>query len=346
MNKLAILLLILIPLSAYAVSTPVDLPLRSISVARAGTMEDGLANPAALPFRGQGDGSFLLALGYKDDVSPSMITGGEKLSFLNTAQTTLSLSFGGTNAMMTGALGFDLEDRQLDGGQLSYDFLFRMHFQLDVAFNFGPFSAGARLKGGSSLIRSHRQVDDLFELGANMFLSEYSLNPDSEYFQMGLGMMWYDEDYFTLGVYIDNFVGTYGGETTFSWGDMADSLSVGASVYLPRFDRAGDLNLVRPFLTLQFGDVASSASYILASFELRFQLLPRYDVLLTASLLSFRDANVSYMRSTRNLTLFSLEFLLDNWTISASAEIPFSYYTGNSGQDSFALSIGLRYKPS
>ena len=48
--------------------------------------------------------------------------------------------------MMTGALGFDLEDRQLDGGQLSYDFLFRMHFQLDVAFNFGPFSAGARIE--------------------------------------------------------------------------------------------------------------------------------------------------------------------------------------------------------
>ena len=183
-------------------------------------------------------------------------------------------------------------------------------------------------------------------LSVSSDMSNVQVEATNSYFQMGLGMMWYDEDYFTLGLYIDNFVGTYGGETTFSWGDMADSLSVGASVYLPRFDRAGDLNLVRPFLTLQFGDVASSASYILASFELRFQLLPRYDVSLTASLLSFRDANVSYMRSTRNLTLFSLEFLLDNWTISASAEIPFSYYTGNSGQDSFALSIGLRYKPS
>ena len=318
------------------------MPSSGMSVARAGRYVDSFSNPAALPFRSSGDGAFMLATGYGDEADHALYD--DRLGFFQDSESSLTLSFGGRNAMFTLGVGYGLD--RLQEQVPVYDMLFRMYFQMDLAYGFGPFSFAARLQGGNSMIRSGRSVDSMLDFATNMFFSQFYENPGSEYFQVGAGLMWYDEDYFTLGLYIDNFVGTYGGETTFSWSDMADSLSVGASVYLPRFDRAGDLNLVRPFLTLQFGDVASSASYILASFELRFQLLPRYDVSLTASLLSFRDANVSYMRSTRNLTLFSLEFLLDNWTISASAEIPFSYYTGQGGQDSFALSIGLRYKPS
>ena len=345
MKKTVLLLALAFLSCTLGAVSPLPLPRRSLSVASAGLAEDALANPAALPFRASSEGSFLLSVAYADDTSPSLLASAAPLGFLNSPHSAVSLSFGGSNAMLTGAIGFDLENRKESGGTLSYDFLFSMHFQLDLGFNIGPFSAGARLKGGSSLIRAERAVDGLLELGANMFLSEYSQNPGSEYFQMGLGLMWHDEDWFTVGLYCDDFVGTHGGRTSLSLDNMLSSLSAGVSVYLPRFDEDGDLKLLRPSFTLQFGDIMSTESYILATALVSFQLLPQYTVSVSTSVLSLRDATAGWLHAYENLSIWSLELILDKWAFQISAQLPFSYFTGGTMEKPFRLDMALRFKP-
>lgn len=314
----------------------------SLSVAQAGDFADTFTNPAALPFRSSRNGNFMLSLTYGDEIHSGQYS--EKLGFFQTSADAVTLSFGGRNAMFSVALGHDLDDRRLsDSGVLTYDMYFRMHFQLDLAYAFGPFSLAVRFQGGSSLVRSDRRVDSVIDFATNMLFSQFYENPGSEYFQLGAGLMWYD-DWFTAGLYSDRVMSTSNGSVVFDFADLTDSLSLGLSFYLPRFTDEGELRLVKPVLTLQSGNMTGAESYMLYSFALVLQLLPDTDVRLEAGLISRRNADISWLDVLGRELLLSLDLVLGSWTLESGFRIPTSWLGGDAGRP-MSFSLALRFSP-
>lgn len=309
------------------------------SVAQAGRYVNSFANPAALPFTSENDGSFLLSVNYNDAIDSRLYKNDEKLPFFNTGESSLTLSFGGQNAMFTAAIGYDLENRQQEGGELTYDMLFRMHFQLDLAYAFGPFSFGGRVQGGSSLVRNDRPVESVIDFATNMLFSQFFENPGSEYFQLGMGLMWHDEC-FTAGIYTDRVISTGDGSVRFSLDDLTDSLSLGLSFYMPRFNSRGELILLRPAVFFQAGNITSHESYLMAGLDLCFQLLPDVNLSFVTKFVSWRDARVDYMKSTGNLSVYELEVEFGRWALAMNFSIPFEVYSGDDSRPvSFTLSM-------
>lgn len=336
-------ILLMMTLVLGGLSAVVVLPGDSMSVAAAGKYADVFANPAALSFRSRSEGNFLLSVNYQDRQDPGLYARKEPLSFFNESGLGLTLSFGGQHAMLTAGFAYGLDDRTYSEGILTFDMLFRMHFQLDLAYSIGPFSVGARLQGGSDMRRSDREVDDTWDIFANWLLAEYDEYLGSEYFSLGIGMMWY-EDFFSVGVYSDQVIGTDSGEVTFSGWDVLDNLSVGLSFYMPRYTRAGELVFVRPVLNLQAGDVSSTQSYLMAELELVFQLLPDVDIVASTSVISYRDARTDYWRSTGNVHSYGLNLDFATWGARLDVQVPFEYYTGDSSQP-FLVRLSMRYCP-
>lgn len=335
--KKTVLLLIAIVMVCTPLSSSVRMPGQQGFVARAGRYVDSFSNPAALPFRSPSDGAFMLASGYSDDADSSLYD--RNLGFFQNSESSLTLSFGGRNAMFTLGLGYGLD--RLQEEPLSYDMLFRMHFQLDLAYGFGPFSFGARLQGGNSMIRSDRPVESLFDFATNMFFSQFYDNPGSEYFQVGAGMMWYDEDYFTIGVYLDRLLYTQDGEVRFTPSSLCDSLSFGFSLYMPRFTQEGELRLIRPTLMVQAGNITSgSDSYLMGGVGICFQLLPDTNLSLEVVFRSYRNARENYMRTIRNDQLMSLGIEFGRWFIGFEFNLPMEYYGGDDSRPcSFTVSM-------
>ena len=81
-----------------------------MSVARAGRYVDSFSNPAALPFRSSGDGAFMLATGYGDEADHALYD--DRLGFFQDSESSLTLSFGGRNAMFTLGVGYGLDRLQ------------------------------------------------------------------------------------------------------------------------------------------------------------------------------------------------------------------------------------------
>lgn len=338
------LLTILIILVPFLLGASTLLPSARVSVARAGRLVDVFANPASLPFRSASEGSFLVSLAYSDESDGSLYSSGEPLPFFQSTESSLTLSFGGRNAMFTLAVGHDLEDRTWSAQEgLFYDMYFRMHFQLDLAYSFGPFSFGARFKGGSSLTRSDRPVSSPLDYVTNLYFSQFYENAGSEYFQFGLGLMWYD-DWFTIGLYSDRVMGTNDGQVVFSLDSITDTLSLGIRGYLPRFTDEGELRLLRPSLSLQFGDMTGQRSYILVGAQMTFQLLPQTNVSLEASWISYRNARESYLHQTDADTVYTLEFEFGSWAIEADLMIPLGVYKGSPDRP-LSFVLALRYSP-
>lgn len=317
------------------------MPSSGMSVARAGRYVDSFSNPAALPFRSSGDGAFMLATGYGDEADHALYD--DRLGFFQDSESSLTLSFGGRNAMFTLGVGYGLD--RLQEQVPVYDMLFRMYFQMDLAYGFGPFSFAARLQGGNSMIRSGRSVDSMLDFATNMFFSQFYENPGSEYFQVGAGLMWYDEDHFTIGVYLDSLLYTQDGEVMFTPSRLTDSLSVGLSVYLPRYTRDGELRLFRPTLLLQAGDITSSTdSYLMGGLNICLQLLPDTNLSFEIALVSYRNARENYMKAIRNDQLMSLGIEFGRWFIGFEYTLPMEYYKGDDSRPS-SFTVSMRFNP-
>ena len=283
----------------------------------------------------------MLATGYGDEADHALYD--DRLGFFQDSESSLTLSFGGRNAMFTLGVGYGLD--RLQEQVPVYDMLFRMHFQMDLAYGFGPFSFAARLQGGNSMIRSGRSVDSMLDFATNMFFSQFYENPGSEYFQVGAGLMWYDEDHFTIGVYLDRLLYTQDGEVMFTPSRLTDSLSVGLSVYLPRYTRDGELRLVRPTLLLQAGDITSSTdSYLMGGLNICLQLLPDTNLSFEIALVSYRNARENYMKAIRNDQLMSLGIEFGRWFIGFEYTLPMEYYKGDDSRPS-SFTVSMRFNP-
>lgn len=315
----------------------------SAFAAMAGRFVNVFANPAALTFSKESDGTFLMSVNYYDEQYPALYERGEKLSFFNTADSSVTVSFGGRNVQLTAALGFDLENRQYNGSMLTFDMLYKMHFQLDAAYSIGPVSGGVRLKGGSSLIRDEKKIDSAGDIFSNFFFSEFESMNDSEYFSIGAGLMWH-EDYFTLGLYIDKILSTEAGELNIGWKQISDTMSIGVSAYLPRFNSRGDLHVIRPYLMLQAGDITSRSSYVFFGAELCLQLLPDVNLCFGTGITNYRNAEAGYSHITKRIHDYSIELEISSFAVSLKTSVPVAYYTGDTSQPvSFTLS--MRYNP-
>ncbi len=303
--------------------------------AMAGRYVNSFANPAALPFTKESDGSLMVSLNYSDEQDLSLYENNEKLGFFNTADSSLTLSFGGRNVQLTAALGFDLENRSKPSEPLTFDMLYKMHFQLDAAYSIGPVSGGVRLQGGSALIRDERIIDSAWDIFTNFFFSEFENMNGSEYFSIGAGLMWHEE-YFTLGLYVDKLISTSGGEINVGWKQISDTMDIALSVYMPRFNSRGDLHVVRPYLMLQAGDISSSNSYIFLGGELCFQMLPDVNLSIGTSLTSYRNAH--------RVHDYSLELEISSFAVSFKASLPVEYYSGDTSEP-MSFSVSMRYNP-
>lgn len=331
---------VLAALIAAPLAASIILPPGSRSVSRAGSLSDTFGNPAALPFRDEYEGDFLVSMNYGDNLLPAALDDG--MGWVNQGRSSIALTFGGSYASVTAGLGYDLEDkRELEDGGVSYDMLSLLHFHADFAYSLWGFSVGARLQGGSALIRSDKRVDSFLDFPANFLFSPFDDSPGSEYFRLGLGAMWNGE-WATVGLYTDNFLGTDSGELVFSGDAILDSLSVGATFHFPRFRSDGDLRLFAPAIEFQLGDMTGEEAYFMTIADLRFQLLPDVEITLSGAWLREGDGLGGLLGDGSDSSVFTLSVKSGSWKIKAEAEIPFGYYSGDTSR-TFGVGLSLSY---
>ena len=233
----------------------------------------------------------------------------------------------------------------------------RRRWFVDAAYSYGSFNThkshvnfGQTFSSGFTYeINAFQNYSDndyyvdapVFDFATNMFFSQFYDNPGSEYFQVGAGMMWYDEDYFTIGVYLDRLLYTQDGEVRFTPSTLCDSLSFGFSLYMPRFTQEGELRLIRPTLMVQAGNITSSSdSYLMGGVGICFQLLPDTNLSFEVVFRSYRNARENYMRTIRNDQLMSLGIEFGRWFIGFEFNLPMEYYGGDDSRPcSFTVSM-------
>ena len=240
------------------------------------SMIDVYSNPASISFRSDLNNRFSIAYDYSDELS--LARAGETLGFIQNMNSYLNVGFGGQNLLFSASFGFLTEDRTVNNGKLSFDFVTSNNIQIDWGWHYSDFGLGVRIKGGSQAIREDREVADLIGVFQNFLLAEYSNRENSNYFSLGVGVQYHPGD-FSLGAYSDGFLVLDNSQDLSVSSDVIlKTLSLGASWRGKRFTESGELMILRPRLSLGLNNLTSEASALEVGAELTVQLLPRCDL--------------------------------------------------------------------
>lgn len=336
-----VILIILIAFSALApIAAASSLSLPFSSVADRGHFENIFMNPAALSFRDESQGNFLIASDYSDILDQNRFVNGDENPFLQNTSLDLLLSFCGKYIAFTALFDNSLQDRTADA---LFTVSSTAHFQIDIGYSLFGFSLGARVKGGNVLFNNNRRITDFLSLMENTYFARFDNTNSSQYFSLGLGLM-YSHEFFSIGLYSDDvlYLDTDSGNVSSDISAFLSSFTVALSVEAPRFTSYGDLLLLRPRLTLQAADISSEKSRFDMNLELRFQLLPRFDIYACVGYSDLRNAFESnYFAPYKRLSRFSLRFDYFSFSITAGVTIPFDVYTG--GLDEISYSLLFRF---
>lgn len=246
------------------------------SIAYWGSYADMFANPATIPFREDTDRNFLLTFDLGDQLDLSYF-GEEELPFLQKQYSDLLVSFGGSHLALTAAFSHDAASRFIDQGKLTFHVYSFTHLQIDWGFRLGPLSLGLRVQGGNRSERTS-EVEDYLDALSQKYLGKYEILSGNEYFTTGVGLF-FKHGFFSLGAYSSEVLAYGNGEAlATSWRQIADSTSFAFAFRGPRFTSYGNLQIVRPRVSLALVNVQSDESTALLQTDFLFQLLPETEV--------------------------------------------------------------------
>lgn len=245
------------------------------SVAYYGDFQDIFSNPAALPLR-ENEGAFLVSFKSLDNINFDILR-EENLGWLQEHYDQTTLSFLSRYVSLSIMFGSSFEDRALSfsSNQPLFNIYSNVDIDVDFGYAFPYFSIGANLKGGNSMVRSAREVDNLWDAIANAWFSPFDRYTGRERFSIGVGVLFYMRN-FSLGATIGEIFSLQSGYLEFSWLGIGESTTISIAAEGNRFDKNGDLMIVKPRASLTYSGFSNRpvVSYIEIAGELDFQFLP------------------------------------------------------------------------
>lgn len=230
------------------------------------------SNPAAIAFREDAKNRFLVGFTYADTLDRFLLS--EPLSLVQSLDSHLNISFGGSGMLFSAAFGYVTNDRKVLDKGVSYDFISSNNIQLDWGYRIKDFALGVRIKGGSSAIRDNKIISNYLGFLQNFLLAEYTNLEDSNYFSMGLGLQ-YHVSLFSFGLYTDSFLTLdKSKDLSVSFNNILDSLTFGASVRRDKYTSLGELSFYRPRFGISFKNIFSDRFNFETTAELTLQFLP------------------------------------------------------------------------
>lgn len=329
-------------LCLYGIFAAVDLDGFFSNPAANGRYVDIFSNPAALPLRASDGRDFLIGTRFRDDYYRQPFDEGSPSRFLQSPVSDVILSFSGRSMAFTAVFENNLDRSGYPSSEISADLFSTTHFQLDMGYSLWRFSAGFRISGGNLLVRTDKEIKNLFDYVQNSFFTKFDNYEGGEYFKLGIGFM-YADDYFSAGFYADRvlFLNESGAASS-GMDEFLSSLSLGLRAVAPRYTSEGELMLVRPSLSIAFGNIMSSRSRFTVSGTLTFQLLPDSDLDIAFGYSDTRDTgSEAYFSPGMRYTIFSLGFTLSGYSVEISSSIPLSVYSGQ-GDDAISMDFVFR----
>lgn len=336
-----LLLLVLVLPSAFAA---VDLDGFFSNPASNGSYEDIFSNPASLPLRTQDGRDFLISTRFRDDYESQPFAEDSSFKLLQSPVSDIMLSFSGRSMAFSAVFENSLDRSGADLFDTTSDLFSTTHFQLDMGYSLWRFSAGFRISGGNMLARMDKQISNLFDYIQNSFFTKFDNYDGGEYFKLGVGFL-YADDYFSAGFYSDRvlYLNTVGAASS-SLDEFLASLSIGFKAVAPRYTSEGELMLIRPSLSIAFGNIMSSESRVTVSGGLTFQLLPDSDLDILFGYSDLRNVETDgYFSPSMRSTIFSLGFTLAGYSLEISSRIPLSVYRGETS-DAVSMDFAFRVR--
>lgn len=318
-RKVLLLALILLPCSLMAaITSHGQLP---ENPAAAGDYVDIFTNPAAISFKDEDD-SFLLAFSYSD-----VIGFNGKLD----ASNDIVLSFAGSHMAFTAGVS-TYSDPNTSNSRT--DIYSQTAFRVDFGYEFWNIGFGARVSGGTRLVRRNLTINNLLDYFINAYFCSFETDysTGAQYFNLGLGVL-YKTDIFSIGVYDDKILTMNStGTVVMSWSEFIGSFSGGMTFSIGRYNRYGDLRLLIPEISFSFTNFISSESTINAAAGLRIQLLPDTNVTFIGTITGIRDTVASgvFAPVSSGYTAVGIEMEIGVLSIDATCQLPFEVFNGTS----------------
>ena len=234
------------------------------------------SNPASIAFREDLKNRFLVGYTYSDTINRTILN--QPLSLVQSLDSHLNLSFGGSGMLFSAAFGYVTSDRRVVQNGVSYDFISSNNIQLDWGQRIKNFAFGVRIKGGSSSIRDNKVITDYLGIVQNFLLAEYTNLENSNYFSMGLGLQ-YHVSLFSFGLYTDSLLTLdQSKDLSVSFNNILDTLTFGASVRRDKYTSLGELSFYRPRFGISFKNMFSQRINFETTAELTLQFLPNRNI--------------------------------------------------------------------
>ena len=238
--------------------------------------QDALMGPYQLPLT-ENDAIFYFTTVMSEEWDLDELAGGGSLPWIQNGRTEIQASFVGKNLSLTAFSSTYFADRR-PGGISVYDIWNTLGIQLDWGMQFGWFSLGITMEGGSEMIRNDIAVTDWINAMENAYFSSFRHASDRDFFSLGFGMA-ADAGIFSIAVKADDLITLRDEDIYIGWDAIIDSLSLSVALRYPEFTKRGDLNLVRPRMSWTLsGNPAEHDMQTAFKGELLFQLLPELDL--------------------------------------------------------------------
>lgn len=334
MKRVLLILLLLIfaltGLSAITSSPLTRYPDPSLSVSYYGDFSDLYSNPAAFAFRENAGTMFNIGL------SADTVLNGNGLT---DNYSDIILSFGGRTVSFSAVISTFYTNPTTIADVSYLDIISIPHIQIDYAYSFwDTLSIGARVQGGNSSARKQKKVDSVLDLIRQSYFAEYDRVKNSEYFSVGLGAL-VKYELFSFGVYSDNMLLlSENGRISASLSDILDSLTLGASFQMDKFNEKGELNFIRPRLGISLENVASKTNGILElQIELLIQLLQTFNIRIATSYREKVDfSSVNFNPKDKAIHATSLSIQYYDFELSLLLGVPLKSYLGEKSDDGYA----------
>ena len=244
------------------------------SMAYSGRFYDYLANPAALPLLERDYGPLSVTAGVSDDFTG--LTKGQEMSGVENMRWTTDVTLKTNHVAFTADIATDF---LRTGEEPYFDIYSIMNLQLDLGYAIPHFSVGARIMGGNSMIRRDREISKISDLFVNAWFSPFEVNTGSDDFSLGAGAILKISS-FSLGAYIgDVMTLDESGSLYLGWDAIASSTTLSFAYEADRFNKRGDLLLVRPRASVSVTGLAERENrYLDIKADVTFQFLPNADL--------------------------------------------------------------------
>jgi len=270
------------------------------SVAYHGDFLDFLSNPASLALMDSDQGSFMLRLFSSDNIPISNFS--KKTGYMNDMVNELSVAFAGKNIAFVANVGTSFERKSQD--LAIFDIFSNIDIEVDWAFSFPYVSLGMSIKGGNSLVRYERPINNVFDAISNAWFSPFESSSGKERFSLGSGLVVYF-DYFSFGLNIDGILSLdERSELVASWSNIARNSSISFASNGSRFTKDGDLFFILPRVSISFSNFDGTGYTFSAKTDFTFQFLPDCNLSLGVGYMEVSHSFFSFNKDNGNLDVF------------------------------------------